>query len=422
MKLPYWIACVMVVTIVHAEVAPPPSKPLALNEAWQLATENSVKLKAAQAAVVAAEGQARDASGLLWNNPEVSTERVRRQGPSNDPNSPTVREWQAGISQTLEIAGQQGYRREATRQELASAQYRAQEIEREIRAEVESRFVRVLALQARIAIERDALTLIENTASFAARRVTEGEDSKLDGNVAAIEAGRARNQLGALSDQLLQARAELAELLQWPATGLPEVVGDLEPTRGLPPLDQLLAAATERSQLKSLNARENAARNRLYLERAARFPDVTVGLGVGREGLAEARDKLTLLTVSVPLPLFKRNAGNVAQARADLTNAITERRAGERDIPANVRSLWQRHQNLATRVQTLRDTVLPALEENQRLSSTALREGEISVAQQVLINRQLLDGRRDLIEAIAEWRSTQVALLQAAGATDAAVR
>jgi len=66
-------------------------------------------------------------------------------------------------------------------------------------------------------------------------------------------------------------------------------------------------------------------------------------------------------------------------------------------------------------VQNLRDAVLPALEENQRLSQQSLREGEIGVPQQVLVNRQLLDGRRDLLEAITELRLTRIALDQIAG-------
>jgi cobalt-zinc-cadmium efflux system outer membrane protein len=44
-----------------------------------------------------------------------------------------------------------------------------------------------------------------------------------------------------------------------------------------------------------------------------------------------------------------------------------------------------------------------------------LREGEIGVPQQVLVNRQLLDGRRDLLDAITELRLTRIALDQIAG-------
>ena len=365
--------------------------------------------------MAAAEGHAEDTRGLLWNNPELNAEGLRRQLPPSDIGTTTNREWGAGITQALEIGGQHGHRREAARQELIAAQLLAQEAEREVRADVERRFVQVLALQARIGIERDSLTLIERTSSFAGKRVAAGEDSRLDGNVALIEAGRARNQLAALTDQLLQARVELGELLQWPSATLPDVVGDLESRATVPALDRLLETAAERSQLKAIQAKEAAARSKLDLELAARIPDITVGLGVGREGPQDFRENITLLSVSVPLPLFKRNSGNVAQAQADLARAQAERQGLERGQGANVRALWHRYQSLRSRVQNLRDAVLPALEENQRLSQQSLREGEIGVPQQVLVNRQLLDGRRDLLEAITELRLTRIALDQIAG-------
>ena len=426
MKKLFGTACLLWITAAHAqgtEMPVTPVKRLTLREAWTLAEQNSVSLKSARAAVVAAEGHAEDTRGLLWNNPELNAEGVRRQLPPSDIGTTTNREWGAGITQALEIGGQHGHRREAARQELIAAQLLAQEAEREVRADVERRFVQVLALQARIGIERDSLALIERTSSFAGKRVAAGEDSRLDGNVALIETGRARNQLGALMDQLLQARVELGEILQWPSATLPEVVGDLESRATVPTLDRLLETAADRSQLKALQAKEVAARSKLDLELAARIPDITVGLGVGREGPQEFRENIALLSVSVPLPLFKRNSGNVAQAQADLARAQAERQALERGQGANVRALWHRYQSLRNRVQTLRDAVLPALEENQRLSQQSLREGEIGVPQQVLVNRQLLDGRRDLLDAITELRLTRIALDQIAGsAADTAER
>lgn len=418
MKKLLGIACLLWIAATQAqgaEMPVTPAKPLTLHDAWLLAEQNSISLKAARAAAIAAEGHARDTRGLLWNNPEFNAEGLRRKLPPSDLGGATNREWGAGITQALEIAGQHGHRREAARQELIAAQLLAQEAEREVRAEVEKRFVQVLALQARIGIERDSLTLIERTSSFAGKRVAAGEDSRLDGNVALIEAGRARNQLAALTDQLLQARVELGELLQWPPATLPDAVGDLESRATVPALERLLETAAERSQLKAIQAKEAAARSKLDLELAARMPDITVGLGVGREGPQDFRENITLLSVSVPLPLFKRNSGNVAQAQADLVRAQAERQALERGQGANVRALWHRYQSLRNRVQNLRDAVLPALEENQRLSQQSLREGEIGVPQQVLVNRQLLDGRRDLLEAITELRLTRIALDQIAG-------
>ncbi|NYS35610.1 TolC family protein, partial [Streptococcus danieliae] len=145
---------------------------------------------------------------LLRNNPELSLERTRRTVPQAGLTSDTQREWMVGIAQTVEIAGQQGYRRQAARQELDALDASIDEARLRLRGEVERRFVQVLSLQERAATEQNSLKIIEDTALAIKKRVTAGEDSRLDGNLAQVEAVRARNQIGSLQEQVIQARAE----------------------------------------------------------------------------------------------------------------------------------------------------------------------------------------------------------------------
>jgi hypothetical protein len=184
---------------------------------------------------------------------------------------------------------------------------------------------------------------------------------------------------------LIQARADLATLLQLPAEKLPAVKGSLDVKPELPyTLDQLLAAAASRAQLRALDYREQAARNRLGLERAAVYPDVTVGLSSAREGPGDAREKLVGLSVSIPLPFFRRNAAGIGKASAELTQAEIEKQAAARDTRARVLALWQKLDSLRQRVRRMDQSVLQRLEENQRLSTAAYRAGEISLVQMLL--------------------------------------
>jgi len=65
----------------------------------------------------------------------------------------------------------------------------------------------------------------------------------------------------------------------------------------------------------------------------------------------------------------------------------------------------------------LRGSVLPRLDENQKLSQRALRAGEIGIAELLLVNRQLLDAQRDFYAALTEYETTRVTLEEAAGWT-----
>jgi len=63
----------------------------------------------------------------------------------------------------------------------------------------------------------------------------------------------------------------------------------------------------------------------------------------------------------------------------------------------------------------LQRTVLPSLEENQKLSLKALQAGEIGLPQFLLVRRQLLDSALDLLDARAELQRTRIALENSAG-------
>ena len=393
---------------------------LTLGEALSLAESANPTLRAKQAQMAAAEGVQTDANALLFNNPQLSTDLTRRSVPQGGQGNERRQEWSAGLSQTLEIAGQRGYRREAADAALAALRAEIADARRTARATASERFYRVLSLQQRVVLEDQALKLFEGTATAIQKRRAAGEDTKLDANIATVEAERARNQLAIAQEQLLAARSELSATIQLPPSSLPEVVGELTMTPRRFSLAELLAAVDAQPRLRALVERENSATSKLKLEQASTYPDVTVGVNVGREGPGTARERLTTLTVSVPLPLFKRNATGIGQARSELSQVQIERQTTLRDTRANVNALWLRLDSLEARVRRLQESMLPSLVDNQQLSVKSQQAGQIGLLELIVVNRQALDARRDLNDALAEYQATRLELELAAGwSTDA---
>jgi len=387
---------------------------LTLEEAWRLAERSNPTLQSAHAGKIAVQGQYTESRALLWHNPELSYELNRRTAPQAGGPDQRYREWALGLSQTFEIAGQKAHRLNAARDDLASVDDAIAELRQQLRADVEERFIKVLALQRRIAIERENLKLVENASQAIGRRVAVGEANRIEGNVAKVEAERTRNQLAALDEQIVTAQAELAQILQLQPDALPQVSGEL-----LRPAnyqrDALISQAAQRPQLAAQSKRESAARSRLDLEKASVYPDVTLGINVARDGPSDLRERVVGMSVSVPLPLFKRNQAGISKATAELTQIQIERQANERDIRAAVGAQWTRYQQLTGRAQRLKSNVLPPLEDNLRLSQIAFKAGEINLTDLLLVNRQVLDGRRDMLDVETELRLTQIALERAAG-------
>lgn len=389
--------------------------PLSLADAMRLAERTHPAVRSREAQLAALEGARLEAASPLFNNPELSVERTRRRATVPDG---SAREWGIGIAQPIEIGGQQARRREVASASLDALRAEIEDARRQVRADASLRFHAVLAAQRRVQLEQRSVDLFDSTAQAVAKRRSAGEDTRLDANVALIEAERARNALAVSQEHLLDAKGELANALQLPPSAVPEVVGELGvPSEAALPyaLEQLLASAQALPKQRALTARESAARARVDLERAGRYPDITVGLNVGREGPAEGRERVTTLSLSVPLPLFKRNDAAIGQALSEATQTRIERAITTRDAQAQVRRLWSRLESQRERVARLQRAMLVASTDNQQLAAKSRQAGQIGLLDQLLVNRQALDAERDLNEALAEFHTTRIELENAAG-------
>lgn len=389
--------------------------PLTLQQAWSIAEQNNPDLRRAIAERSAVQGEVQDADAALYNNPTVSFEGRRRSIDQAGKSDAERGEWGAGIAQTFELAGQQGLRRQTAEARSASLEQEIAENYRSVRSQVEEQFVQVLAIQKRIEAEQRTLELIEHNTDLSRKRVEAGEDSKLEGNLAVVDAERARNQLSMLQEQLTSARHALSTLLQLPPQELPEVSGELAPTTRHYTLAELLSSVESRPASKALSLRENSARSRLALEQSQRYPDLTVSINNSREAGVTGDDNITSLGFSLPIPLFNRNATAIGRATSELAQVEIDRSTFMRDAKSAIQAAWQRRQNIAERVNRLSSEVSPKLEENLRLSQIAFQNGEIGLPELLIVQRQTIDAQRDLIEALREYRLTQVELEYTAG-------
>lgn len=410
------LALVLAATTLSAQAQPAGATPaLSLAEALRLAETAHPAVRTRQAQLAAAEGARREAAAPFFNNPELSLQRTRR---SAEPPDGASADWNAGVSQAIEIGGQQAHRREASLALLDALRAEIDDARRQARTEASQRFYVVLAAQRRVRIEERSVELFEGTAQAVNKRRAAGEDTRLDANVALVEAERARNALSRAREQWIAARGDLATTLQLPPSALPELAGDMGvPGTAVAPyeMEQLLSSAQAAPRLRAVVAREATARARLATERASRFPDLVLGLNVGREGPGDARQRVTTLALSLPLPLFRRNDAAIGQAMTDVSQAELDRATLSRDLVAQVRQLWSRLNSQTERVLRLLRTVAPAATDNQQLAAKSRQAGQIGLLDQLIVNRQALDAERDLNDALADYHATRIELEHAAG-------
>ena len=387
---------------------------LTLDEAMRLAEAAHPSVLARQAQLAAAEGTRREAAAWLFNNPELGTEGIRRRANAT---GSSWSEWSVGISQPFETGGQQAKRREAAAAGLDALRAEVDDTRRQARVEAATRFRAVLSAQQRVQLEQRSVDLFERSAQAVVKRRAAGEDTRLDANVALVEAERARNALALAGERLIDARSALGTAVRLLPNTLPEVVGELGSTIAPLPyrLEQLLASVQNLPRQRALVAREDAARARLGVERGSRNPNVTVGVHVGREGPSNDSERLAIVSLSLPLPMFKNNDAAIGQAMTDMTQAEVERAAGLRDTEVRVRQLWSRLTSQRERIQRLQRVLMPASTDNQQLSAKSREAGQIGLLDQLIVNRQAIDAERDLIDLLAEMHTTRIELEYAAG-------
>ena len=387
---------------------------LTLDEAMRLAEAAHPSVLARQAQLAAAEGTRREAAAWLFNNPELGTEGIRRRANAT---GSSWSEWSVGISQPFETGGQQAKRREAAAAGLDALRAEIDDVRRQARVEAATRFLAVLSAQQRVQLEQRSVDLFERSAQAVVKRRAAGEDTRLDANVALVEAERARNALALAGERLIDARSALGTAVRLLPNTLPEVVGELGSTIAPLPyrLEQLLASVQNLPRQRALVAREDAARARLGVERGSRNPNVTVGVHVGREGPSNDSERLAIVSLSLPLPMFKNNDAAIGQAMTDMTQAEVERAAGLRDTEVRVRQLWSRLTSQRERIQRLQRVLMPASTDNQQLSAKSREAGQIGLLDQLIVNRQAIDAERDLIDLLAEMHTTRIELEYAAG-------
>src|SRR6185436_9199814 len=109
------------------------------------------------------------------------------------------------------------------------------------------------------------------------------------------------------------------------------------------------------------------------MEEAGRVPDVTVG-AAGRH-FSDNGDNALVFDLSVPLPIFDRNQGAIAEARHRLDKARAEREAAAASIRAAIAATRAELAAVHEQAVRLRDDVIPEAQRAFEGARAAYRQG-----------------------------------------------
>ncbi|NMZ11377.1 TolC family protein [Pseudomonas proteolytica] len=389
------IVCSVVGLLAMAQAAS--AQTLTLESALQSAFAGNPDLAAAQWEIDIAQG-GRQQAGLI-PNPVASwdAEDTRR----------STRTTTVKLSQTLELGGKRGARIEVASRAQDAA---AQELEQRrnlLRAEVIDGFYGARWAQERLELAQRSMALAERGLVIANGRVTAGKASPVEATRAQVEVSQIRLERSRAEIGVSDAYRRLAAITGSATIGFERVEAGAVNTPALPSATQLLARLESTAELRLAQLQIQQRDAGLGLEKAQRIPDLDVSIGSQYD--ASVRERVNLVGVSMPIPLFNRNQGNVLAASRRADQARDLRNATELRLRTETRQALDLWATANSEVRAFNQVILPAAQSAVDSATRGFEMGKFNFL-------DVLDAQRTLIAARTQY------LAALAQATDAWVR
>ena len=366
------------------------AEPLSLAKAIELAMEGNPEVAAAKRQWEATEGQV--LQGRSRPNPELAYSL-------EDTRSKTrTQSWQLNLP--VELGGKRAARTKAAEKTREQAQAQLAELQATVRANVAAAYFDVLTAQERLVLARDSAALAKSSTDTVSKRVAAGKVSPVEESKARVAEAGVRVELAQAASEQRNALSRLFALLgridapytvlEGKAENLPSVpsLADLQPLISSAP--GVVLARIEVDRRKALTA----------LEQSKRVPDVTVSVGMQRSN--ETQRNVLLFGVSVPLPIFDRNQGNLLEALKLEDKARDELQAASVRLHSEVAQGQERLSTITAEVQSLQQDVLPGAKSAYDAATIGFENGKFNFLEVLDAQRTYFTAKSQYLKALGE--------------------
>ena len=366
------------------------AEPLSLAKAIELALEGNPEVAAAKRQWEATEGQV--LQGRSRPNPELAYSL-------EDTRSKTrTQSWQLNLP--VELGGKRAARTKAAEKTREQAQAQLAELQATVRANVAAAYFDVLTAQERLVLARDSAALAKSSTDTVSKRVAAGKVSPVEESKARVAEAGVRVELAQAASEQRNALSRLFALLgridapytvlEGKAENLPSVpsLADLQPLISSAP--GVVLARIEVDRREALTA----------LEQSKRVPDVTVSVGMQRSN--ETQRNVLLFGVSVPLPIFDRNQGNLLEALKLEDKARDELQAATVRLHSEVAQGQERLSTITAEVQSLQQDVLPGAKSAYDAATIGFENGKFNFLEVLDAQRTYFTAKSQYLKALGE--------------------
>ena len=338
----------------------------------------------------------------LWPNPELELGAEGLHGNRGG-------DWLAGVSQHIPLFGSRALARKAAEAGVSATDQHLQARRKELAALAESVFYEALAAREEREIGETNLANAAGIAEMTRQRFDAGDTAEMDWLRAAAEETHQRAELEVLRVREETALATLALLCDIPLTETLSLSGTLLPEMEAFPtaasLGELLGNAPEQRAVE-FEIEEAAGEVKALKREALPEPDIHVGWRQERAEKVHAVD----FSISFDLPLFDRNQGAIAEARARGRRLEATRLAQIKGGHQQALFLLGEGRAALAEAKMLRAETFPKLEEACEALETALRLGGISLFEVLAAQQEVAEMRLHLLDLDRRARNALIEL------------
>ena len=400
------LACLAALMCAAGSAQTAPETPLTLEELEKIALEKNPTIAQAATEVEAARGRAKQAGLLPKPVLGYSAEEWAFRGGTGRGKQGVF------VEQTIPLGGKLSKSRSIFEKEGLEADAGVEAQRLRVINSVRSLYFEAVVAARRVRV-RERLTQLTNEAVEISRQLyNTGAADRPDVLESEIEARETRLALDAARDEQYHTWLSLATMIGQPDLKIRTLAAEVDPSP--PELDREAAVATllrESPQLR--RARAQVERAEAIVNRAGRetFPDLflRVGADYDRERL-ETAPGMPVQHVGwegsveggFSIPLFNRNQGDRAAARAELSRARSEVQRVELALRSRLSGVFEAYLTALRMVDEYGLEILPRAEQSYRLYLTKFQQMGAAYPQVLIAQRTLFQTSERYLSALQQ--------------------
>lgn len=408
------LAALVLLAALAASAQVTSTQPLTLQDLEKMALERNPTIGQARASVAAAAGRAKQAG--LYPNPVLSAVGEEVSG------GPIIRggEFGGGFQQRIVTAGKLGLSRKVAEQERGITEEAAKAQRQRVLNAVRSLYYQALADEYRVQVRTRLAGLAGEAVRISRELVNVGQADQPDQLAAEVEAQHIRLELADATYRQERTWRQLGAVVNNPSLKPMPLAGDLDAVPRLELDDALAAIYADSPDLRAANIAVSRAEFALTSARKQPIPDIVVSGGVryNRELLeftngSGARRPVGpegFFDIGIQIPIFNRNQGNVAAARAELERARLDVDRTKLALRSRLAEVYRAYRIALTRIDQYKVEMLPKAERAYELYLNTFRRMASAYPQVLIAQRNLFQLQDDYVDAlVAVWQgSTEI--------------